>query len=354
MARRRTSSGPSAGTARCGCSRSAPKRCGASGRVPASSPRAGARSGHVLARLSGGRVATAGPGHRELVKSADFAYHRPGDIAEAVRHLQDYGGGARILAGGQSLMPMMNMRLWRPDAVVDINGLTDLAALTVRRRRDADRRARALQHARILAARRGTAAAAQGDGGLRRRPPGAQSRHHRRQPGAGRPDGRNAARLPGARRDGHRPRALRRAHHRDGRPLRRRLRRHPRARRGADRGPRAPASAALRLSRVLPPAQRFLRALGGGDRPSRRTTAAGAGFASGSAGSTTRPSLPRPAWRCWKEAASTMPTSQRQAKPRASAIDPPDDIRGSAEYRAHLVPIYVARVLRDLRASARV
>ena len=65
------------------------------------------------------------------MKSADFAYHRPGDIAEAVRHLQDYDGGARILAGGQSLMPMMNMRLWRPDAVVDINGLTDLAKLTV-------------------------------------------------------------------------------------------------------------------------------------------------------------------------------------------------------------------------------
>ena len=65
------------------------------------------------------------------MKSADFAYHRPGDIAEAVRHLQDYDGGARILAGGQSLMPMMNMRLWRPDAVVDINGLTDLAGLTV-------------------------------------------------------------------------------------------------------------------------------------------------------------------------------------------------------------------------------
>ena len=34
------------------------------------------------------------------------------------------------------------------------------------------------------------------------------------------------------------------------------------------------------------------------------------------------------------------------------AIDPPDDIRGSAEYRAHLVPLYVARVLRDLRTSA--
>ena len=64
------------------------------------------------------------------MKSADFAYHRPSDIAEAVRCLQDYGGGARVLAGGQSLVPMMNMRLWRPDAVIDINGLTDLAKLT--------------------------------------------------------------------------------------------------------------------------------------------------------------------------------------------------------------------------------
>ena len=64
------------------------------------------------------------------MKSADFAYHRPRDIAEAVRHLQHYEGGARVLAGGQSLMPMMNMRLWRPDALVDINGLTDLAEHT--------------------------------------------------------------------------------------------------------------------------------------------------------------------------------------------------------------------------------
>ena len=64
------------------------------------------------------------------MKSADFDYHRPDDIAEAVRYLQDYDGSARVLAGGQSLMPMMNMRLWRPDALIDINGLTDLAQLT--------------------------------------------------------------------------------------------------------------------------------------------------------------------------------------------------------------------------------
>ena len=64
------------------------------------------------------------------MKSADFAYHRPSDIAEAVRCLQDCDGGARVLAGGQSLVPMMNMRLWRPEALVDINGLSDLAVLT--------------------------------------------------------------------------------------------------------------------------------------------------------------------------------------------------------------------------------
>ena len=64
------------------------------------------------------------------MKSADFAYHRPGDIAEAVRCLQDHEGGARILAGGQSLVPMMNMRLWRPEAVVDINGLGGLSDVT--------------------------------------------------------------------------------------------------------------------------------------------------------------------------------------------------------------------------------
>ena len=65
------------------------------------------------------------------MKSADFAYHRPSDIADAVRCLQDYDGGARILAGGQSLVPMMNMRLWRPEALIDINGLTGLAELTI-------------------------------------------------------------------------------------------------------------------------------------------------------------------------------------------------------------------------------
>jgi CO/xanthine dehydrogenase FAD-binding subunit len=63
------------------------------------------------------------------MKAADFIYHRASDVAEAVRYLEDYDGGARVLAGGQSLAPMLNMRLWRPDALIDINGLGELAEM---------------------------------------------------------------------------------------------------------------------------------------------------------------------------------------------------------------------------------
>lgn len=60
------------------------------------------------------------------MKPADFLYHRPASVSEAVRLLDEYDGGARILAGGQSLMPMLNMRLWRPQALIDINRIEGL------------------------------------------------------------------------------------------------------------------------------------------------------------------------------------------------------------------------------------
>jgi CO/xanthine dehydrogenase FAD-binding subunit len=60
------------------------------------------------------------------VKPASFAYHRPTSVAEAVACLGGYAGTARVLAGGQSLVPMLNMRLWRPDALVDINDIDEL------------------------------------------------------------------------------------------------------------------------------------------------------------------------------------------------------------------------------------
>ncbi|WP_306051050.1 FAD binding domain-containing protein [Oceaniradius stylonematis] len=60
------------------------------------------------------------------MKAADFLYHRPASVDEAVSLLADYGGAARILAGGQSLLPMMNMRLARPASLIDIRDLDAL------------------------------------------------------------------------------------------------------------------------------------------------------------------------------------------------------------------------------------
>jgi aerobic carbon-monoxide dehydrogenase medium subunit len=65
------------------------------------------------------------------VKPAAFAYHRPTSVAEAVAHLAEHAGTARVLAGGQSLMPMLNMRLWRPTALVDINDVDELDDIRV-------------------------------------------------------------------------------------------------------------------------------------------------------------------------------------------------------------------------------
>ena len=63
------------------------------------------------------------------MKAADFIYHKATGVADAVRYLEDYDGDARVLAGGQSLAPMLNMRLWRPSALIDINALSELARL---------------------------------------------------------------------------------------------------------------------------------------------------------------------------------------------------------------------------------
>jgi carbon-monoxide dehydrogenase medium subunit len=57
------------------------------------------------------------------VKPAPLQYVRPSSVAEAVTALEEHGGMARVLAGGQSLVPMLGMRLMRPSALVDINEL---------------------------------------------------------------------------------------------------------------------------------------------------------------------------------------------------------------------------------------
>jgi carbon-monoxide dehydrogenase medium subunit len=59
------------------------------------------------------------------VKAAPFAYVKPATVDEALQALEEHLGQARVLAGGQSLVPMLGMRLMRPSALVDINGLGD-------------------------------------------------------------------------------------------------------------------------------------------------------------------------------------------------------------------------------------
>jgi len=61
------------------------------------------------------------------VKPVKFDYHAPTSLDDAVALLQRYGGDAKILAGGQSLMPLLNFRLSRPAALVDLNRIPSLA-----------------------------------------------------------------------------------------------------------------------------------------------------------------------------------------------------------------------------------
>ena len=58
---------------------------------------------------------------------APFEYERAGSVDDALMLLERHGPEARLLAGGHSLLPMMKLRLARPEVLVDINDLTDLA-----------------------------------------------------------------------------------------------------------------------------------------------------------------------------------------------------------------------------------
>jgi carbon-monoxide dehydrogenase medium subunit len=65
------------------------------------------------------------------MKPAAFSYHRPGTIAEALDLLATLDD-AKLLAGGQSLMPMMNFRYVMPANVIDINRIAELSAVEER------------------------------------------------------------------------------------------------------------------------------------------------------------------------------------------------------------------------------
>src|SRR5215468_6913066 len=94
----------------------------------------------MVYQMSGRPLASRGPGLRAerpgasdgmgvRLKPASFAYYRAGSVPEATALLAELGDEAKILAGGLSLVPMMNFRLARPTALVDVTRIPDLAYL---------------------------------------------------------------------------------------------------------------------------------------------------------------------------------------------------------------------------------
>ena len=58
---------------------------------------------------------------------AAFEYERATSVEGAIASLREHGSGARIIAGGHSLLPMMKLRLASPEHLIDINDLTELS-----------------------------------------------------------------------------------------------------------------------------------------------------------------------------------------------------------------------------------
>jgi CO/xanthine dehydrogenase FAD-binding subunit len=88
------------------------------------------------------------------MKPATFEYYDPTTLTEALGELAQFGETAKPLAGGQSLVPMMNMRLARPQQLIDLNGLRELDYLRVENgelRIGAMTRQRALERSSIIA-----------------------------------------------------------------------------------------------------------------------------------------------------------------------------------------------------------
>jgi carbon-monoxide dehydrogenase medium subunit len=96
------------------------------------------------------------------VKNPPFEYHAPRTLEEALALLTEHGDEAKVLAGGQSLVPLLAMRLARPSQLVDINEVTGLAGIrpldgtgvafgTLTRERDAERSSLVAEHLPVLA-----------------------------------------------------------------------------------------------------------------------------------------------------------------------------------------------------------
>lgn len=94
------------------------------------------------------------------MKPAPFTYAAPSTMEEAIALLAEHGDTAKLLAGGQSLMPLMNLRLARPQYIIDLNRVTGLdyiketdgtlAVGTMTRQRSLERATLVRQHYPLL------------------------------------------------------------------------------------------------------------------------------------------------------------------------------------------------------------
>src|SRR3954451_16413761 len=71
------------------------------------------------------------PGRSRHMKAAAFAYARATSVGNALELLVAHGDKAKVLSGGQSLMPAMNLRLISPEFIVDIGELAELRGIAV-------------------------------------------------------------------------------------------------------------------------------------------------------------------------------------------------------------------------------
>jgi aerobic carbon-monoxide dehydrogenase medium subunit len=65
------------------------------------------------------------------MKPARFAYEAPTTLEGALKRLADASDGAKVIAGGQSLAPLLNMRLARPERLIDINAVSGLGEIAI-------------------------------------------------------------------------------------------------------------------------------------------------------------------------------------------------------------------------------
>ena len=96
------------------------------------------------------------------MKNPPFVYHRPESLTDALALLAEHGDDAKVLAGGQSLLPVMALRLGRPEHVVDIGRIAELSTLdagpggttigALVRHVEAERSAAVAEHAPLVAA----------------------------------------------------------------------------------------------------------------------------------------------------------------------------------------------------------